>query len=207
MAQYTIEDIEIIRQKSTLSYEEAVNLLEYHNGSLARALVDLEKNGKLKDHRTGTGSAQSRPKNLFTNLYRMRVKVIKGDITIVNLSALFVIFTAIVAFWVPLTGIIIAMILGYRISWERNSSEFNADSFESFVRNASSNVKQSVTSMARDLEDAANKTQTREEAPQKPEPHTAQAASGTTPVNVQFSEGGSVNVEDDGNGFFEANVE
>ena len=43
MAKYTFEDIEILRQKSGISYEEAVNLLEYHNGSLARALVDLEK--------------------------------------------------------------------------------------------------------------------------------------------------------------------
>ena len=42
MAKYTIEDIEILRQKSGISYEEAVNLLEYHNGSLARALIDLE---------------------------------------------------------------------------------------------------------------------------------------------------------------------
>ena len=207
MAQYTIEDIEIIRQKSTLSYEEAVNLLEYHNGSLARALVDLEKNGKLKDHRAGAGSAQSKSKNLFTKLYRMRVKVVKGDITIANLSALFVIFTAIVAFWVPLTGFIISMILGYRISWERNSPEFNADSFESFVRNASSNVKQSVTSMAREFEEAVGQNQATEEAPKKPEPRTEQAASGTTPVNVQFPEGGSVNVEEDGNGFFEANIE
>ena len=45
MSKYTFEDIEILRQKSGISYEEAVNLLEYHNGSLARALVDLEKNG------------------------------------------------------------------------------------------------------------------------------------------------------------------
>ena len=54
MAKYTFEDIEILRQKSGISYEEAVNLLEYHNGSLARALVDLEKNGRLK-----TGPASS----------------------------------------------------------------------------------------------------------------------------------------------------
>ena len=48
VARYTIEDIEILRKKSGITYEEAVNLLEYHDGSLARALVDLERNGRLK---------------------------------------------------------------------------------------------------------------------------------------------------------------
>ena len=71
MAKYTFEDIEILRQKSGISYEEAVNLLEYHNGSLARALVDLEKNGRLK---TGpaSGDAGKGAKGVFTFLYRLR---------------------------------------------------------------------------------------------------------------------------------------
>ena len=43
MESYTIEDIELLRKKSGLSYQEAVALLDYHSGSLARALIDLEK--------------------------------------------------------------------------------------------------------------------------------------------------------------------
>ena len=31
MASYTIEDIELIRRKSGISYQEAVSLLDYHN--------------------------------------------------------------------------------------------------------------------------------------------------------------------------------
>ena len=42
MAGYTIEDIDIIRKKSGISYQEAIALLEYHNGNLAQALIDLE---------------------------------------------------------------------------------------------------------------------------------------------------------------------
>ena len=48
MASYTIEDIELIRRKSGISYQEAVALLDYHNGNVARALVDLERNGRIK---------------------------------------------------------------------------------------------------------------------------------------------------------------
>lgn len=36
MASYTIEDIELIRRKSGISYQEAVSLLDYHNGNVAR---------------------------------------------------------------------------------------------------------------------------------------------------------------------------
>ena len=50
MAAYTIEDIELIRRKSGISYQEAVALLDYHNGNVARALVDLERNGRLKEN-------------------------------------------------------------------------------------------------------------------------------------------------------------
>lgn len=48
MERYTIEDIELIRRKSGISYQEAVALLDYHNGNVARALVDLERNGRIK---------------------------------------------------------------------------------------------------------------------------------------------------------------
>ena len=69
MEPYTIEDIEILRQKSGISYQEAVALLDYHSGSLARALIDLEKHGKLKNEENNRividsviGNGRSRPK-------------------------------------------------------------------------------------------------------------------------------------------------
>ena len=52
METYTIEDIELLRKKSGLSYQEAVALLDCHNGNLARALIDLEKSGRLKEDNT-----------------------------------------------------------------------------------------------------------------------------------------------------------
>ena len=41
MDAYTIEDVELLRRKSGMTYQEAVALLEYHTGDLARALIDL----------------------------------------------------------------------------------------------------------------------------------------------------------------------
>ena len=78
VARYTIEDIEILRKKSGITYEEAVNLLEYHDGSLARALVDLERNGRLK----GEGKAAPADNGfhgVVDFLLRLHLKITKGD--------------------------------------------------------------------------------------------------------------------------------
>ena len=52
MAAYSMEDIELIRRKSGITYEEAVSMLDYHNGDVARVLIDLEKNGRLHEMNT-----------------------------------------------------------------------------------------------------------------------------------------------------------
>ena len=65
MASYTIEDIELLRKKSGMTYQEAVALLDYHDGNLARALIDLEKNGRLKeDTHMDNGSRMNRTKDM-----------------------------------------------------------------------------------------------------------------------------------------------
>ncbi|MEA5014988.1 MAG: hypothetical protein VB099_10545 [Candidatus Limiplasma sp.] len=207
MAQYTVEDIEILRQKSGISYEEAVNLLDYHNGSLARALVDLEKNGKLRDTRAGQGMGGkgSKAGHVFNTLYRMRVKVTKGNVTIVNLSVLFLIFTALTAFWVMIIGGVAALMLGYRVSIERNSRDFSHDNLESMVKSASSNIKNTAFHVARDM-GFMDKEGT-EKAPGAEQPVGDSAPSGTTPVNVQFPDGGSVEVKEGKDGFHEADIQ
>ena len=79
MAQYTIEDIEILRHKSGISYEEAVNLLEYHNGSLARALVDLEKNGRIRESRGGAYGAPKVERAIALGPATLAYMALQGD--------------------------------------------------------------------------------------------------------------------------------
>ena len=126
MAAYTIEDVELLRRKGGMTYQEAVALLEYHDGNLARALIDLEKNGRLKDETAAnrstaktaaSGSAQKHAEvkekalNLLQKLYRCRAKVHKGNVTVVNLSVLYAGACLLFAPHITIAGIIIAMIL------------------------------------------------------------------------------------------------
>ena len=124
MAKYTMQDIEIIRRKSGLSYNEAVSLLKYHNGSLTQALLDLEKNGRLNEQQAHAKMQdRNKRKNVFQILYRFRLKIKKDDITIINLSALFMIFALLFSPWVVIIGLLFALVLGYHIRLDSKSKE------------------------------------------------------------------------------------
>jgi hypothetical protein len=214
MAQYTIEDIEIIRQKSGISYEEAVNLLEYHNGSLARALVDLEKNGRLRDAKPHdyqkTHGERNHRRHAFNPLFLIRLKVFKGDIPILNLSIVFVIFSLLVASWLVIFSAIAALMMGYRFAVERDEATFGKETLEDMVRNAGSNARNTVFTMARDFGAFDSPKTEKHDEPvvaSEPEKRTEQPASGTTPVSVKYSEDGHVRVTENEDGFHEADIQ
>ena len=167
MASYTIEDIEMLRKKSGMTYQEAVSLLDYHDGNLARALIDLEKSGRLKEDikmenvsRTNMGTTQSRHSetkekalNILQKLYRCRVKVQKGKTPIVNFSVLFGALCLILAPHMTIFGFILSLILGYQFSFTKLDEDFASDNLEKMVKNAAQNAKNSVSSAVQSFAD------------------------------------------------------
>ena len=164
MEPYTIEDIELLRQKSGLSYQEAVALLDYHNGSLARALIDLEKHGRLKNEEnnekegtnnmngnTKKGETKEKALNLLQKLYRSRVKIRKGDTNIFNVSVLFAALCLLLAPHMTIAGIIVSMILGYQFSFTGMDPDFASENLEKMVRSAAQNAKSSVSSVVQTI--------------------------------------------------------
>ena len=201
MANYTIDDIEILRKKSGITYEEAVNLLEYHNGSLSRSLIDLEKNGRLKDEKpvsAATGN-QSILKKLFNTLYHFRVLVRNNGVVVANLSSLALLITLLVAPHILIIGVIVSLFLGYRISIDRKGEAFSADNFDSIMRNAKTNMQNTFHSFSGSAGNGGEQQQ-----PQRA--RTESAPTGTRPVNVQFPGAGQVDVRDEGDGYHEADI-
>ena len=216
MAKYTVEDIEILRQKSGISYEEAINLLEYHNGSLARSLVDLEKNGRLREPKPahGTATKGGKGRGALNTLFRIRVRLLKGDTVVANLSVLFVLLSLLLAPWLVVLGCVAALVMGYRIAIARNDPAFARDSLDQLFKHAGTNVKNTVFELTREFSEAkcgepadANAAPGPQAAAPAPEPRSESPASGTTPVNVQFSEDGSVRVTQGRDGFHEAELQ
>lgn len=168
MEPYTIEDIEVLRKKSGLSYQEAVALLDYHSGSVARALIDLEKHGRLNpeyndvkegnnnmNQNTKKGETKEKALNLLQKLYRSRVKIRKGDTNIFNVSVLFTALCLLLAPHMTIAGIIVSMILGYQFSFTGMDPDFASENLEKMVKSAAQNAKSSVSSVVQTI---ANET-------------------------------------------------
>lgn len=238
MASYTIEDIELIRRKSGISYQEAVALLDYHNGNVARALVDLERNGRIKPE-----AEQQKPKSassskkahesksalmrMLSKAYHFRIKVKKEQITIINLSLLFTLLALLISPHLVLVGIVLMLILGYKVSVDKSDKDFTGANLEKMVRNAAQNVKDSVTSMAQELGGNERETEAPKEPEAKPQEdkkddrsyyqanpaattyHASYGGSAPTlqvPVQVE-SQDGKVTMESDKDGFTSATIE
>ena len=173
MASYTIEDIELIRRKSGISYQEAVALLDYHNGNVARALIDLERNGRIlpeseqrKAEKQESGEAKNGFMAFLQKLYRMRVKVTKADTTVANLSCLFVGGALLLSPWTVIVSLIISAVMGYKVTYVKNDPAFASENLERTVRNAAQNAKNTANDFARGFQDAmkgeGDKAQSRE---------------------------------------------
>lgn len=232
MAAYTIEDIELIRRKSGISYQEAVALLDYHNGNVARALVDLERNGRLKagveapKQKSGfSATVNGKPVNksavmeLLHKCFRARVKIRRDDTVILNVSALFAALSVLISPHLVIVGAIVALVLGYKFSFDKHDHAFDGENLERTVRNAAENVKSSVNDFTKSFQgsSSAEKAENQPEASKadersyyaagRPEP-TYRPSYPTMNVPVQVeSQDGNVTIEADKDGYSSATVE
>lgn len=227
MAAYTIEDIELIRRKSGISYQEAVALLDYHNGNVARALVDLERNGRIKEgadaqkNKGNSGSHanvqinKSNVMNLLHKCFRARVKLRREETVILNISALFAALAVLVSPHIVIIGAILALVLGYKFSFDKHDHAFDGENLERTVRNAAENVKASVNDFTKSFQSSsADKAdaKTTEEADRsyyakRPEPvYRPSYPTMNVPVQVE-SQDGNVTIESDSEGYSSATVE
>ena len=226
MAAYTIEDIELIRRKSGISYQEAVALLDYHNGNVARALVDLERNGRIKDNaqthqhkhnhhiHMDVEINKTNTMNFLHKCFRARVKVRREETPILNISAIFAVLSLLISPHLVIIGLIVCLVLGYKISFDKHDHAFDGENLEKTVRHAAENVKSTVNDFTKGFqsqEKAAQPEQTaddrsyysanRPEATYRPSYPTM-----NVPVQVE-SQDGNVTIESDKDGFSSATVE
>jgi hypothetical protein len=116
---YTLDDIETLRSKTGVGYEEAVALLEKYDGDIARALVELEKRGRLNRDGLFSGANRDRAEDFLSRWWRIgcetRVIVEHKGKTIINFSALFMILALILGWKLILVSAVLALILGCHV--------------------------------------------------------------------------------------------
>lgn len=163
-----LRNIEYLREKADVSYEEAERLLERFDGNVMRVLVELERQGRIFDQappeqgRTTHTTQQQRDqqkneagekaKRAINNAFRHHVVVESGKgedkKTIADLSAPFVVGASIFAPHVAIASAALMFISGYRVKIKREKVEnVVPESVETFVDKTVSNIKQTASSL------------------------------------------------------------
>lgn len=120
-----LEQIEALRERAHVSYEEAKEALERCNGDLVEALIYLEKNNKIKEDRfntKGTGLWE-KFKEMVRKGNSMRFVIKKREREVLSMPVTVAVIAAIVAPPLVIAGLILALITSHRFRFEGKAGE------------------------------------------------------------------------------------
>ena len=117
---YTLEDVETLRNKAGVSYEEAVSLLDKYDGDVARALIELEKRGQLNGNAQGGKFTLEEGcewiKALWNKGLNTRVIIERKGEKLIDLSVLFLLLMLILGPYAVIAALILMLISGCSVS-------------------------------------------------------------------------------------------
>jgi len=131
-----LQNIEYLREKANVSYEEAMELLENSNGDVMRAMIELEKQGRLYSQPEDCPPAQNwqqchndrkdakeKAVSFFNKAKKTRLIVEKKNKygekeTIANVSVLAAAGVAIIAPYFAFAAVLLTLITGHQVKVE-----------------------------------------------------------------------------------------
>jgi len=117
---YTLEDVETLRSKAGVSYEDAVALLEKYDGDVARALIELEKRGQLgkeaQSVKFNMDDAVSWIKTMWHKGMNTRVIVERKGVTLVNLPVIILLLMLVLGVYAMVCAFVLTLVSGCNVS-------------------------------------------------------------------------------------------
>lgn len=113
MGTITLEQIDLIMQRTQVSYSEAKEALEQANGDILEALLLLER--KEKSHKKVNNSNIEKVTSFIDNLNNTTFIMKKDDRTYIDVPLSIAIVMFILCFYVSVIALIISLIVGVRI--------------------------------------------------------------------------------------------
>ena len=204
-----LRNMEYLREKADVSYEEAEELLKKYDGNVMRALVELERQGRVYPRGGAQGSAQggaAQPEpnrahkdktvkktasQCISDAMRHRVIVERGPKdereVVANLSAPYCAGAAVIAPHLLLGSVALMFVLGYRVRVKKTpkGQGTTPEDVEAFVDRTVSNIKTTASSFA----------QTARESGLGREEKDEDARGGAQSAPKDDDEGGEVTIE------------
>ena len=143
----TLEQIDELRNRVNVSYEEAKSTLEKNEGDLIKSIIELEKKKGRRQERHGnfTGFA-----NRLLAL-KMSVRSKEGN-TILNIPLVVVLAAFLMAFWVVLFGLALAILTSCKIKIYRDKS-LNVNDIKKNVQETVDKIKVKSEEILKDDKD------------------------------------------------------
>ncbi|MCR1974403.1 DUF4342 domain-containing protein [Clostridium sporogenes] len=119
----SLEQIDLLRKRANVSYEEAKEVLEKFDGDIIEALVYLEKNKKVNEDFCCESKFFNKIKMLIRKGNKTKVVVRKKEETVLKVPVNVIILCAALAFPVTIAATIIALVTKHTIRIEKKSGE------------------------------------------------------------------------------------
>lgn len=132
----TLEQIDELRNRVNVSYEEAKHTLEKNDGDLIKSIIELEKKKGRKSQYKGSVTS-------FTDrLLALKISIKdKNNEVLLNLPLILVLIIFAMAFWVVLFGFVLAILTSCKIKIYRDKSSINVDNLKKNMKEAVDKIK------------------------------------------------------------------
>jgi len=120
-----LEQIDELRKRANVSYEDAKNALEQSSGNLIEALVYLEKQNKIKPEETPCSENKffKKVKKLIKKGNETKLIVKKDDTVVLNICVTLAVIVTIVVPPIVITALILALVTNHKIRIQKKNSE------------------------------------------------------------------------------------
>lgn len=134
MGKYTVEQVEFLRARAQLTYEEAMELLTQYDGDLTQCMLDLEKRGMLREdspyqaydasEEDAQGSFKSENTNrLLRRLLHARLRVSNKDRMICDVPLPYGVGAAVIAPHLLIITAGLMVVFGCNVSFNGDQKE------------------------------------------------------------------------------------
>jgi len=120
-----LEQIDELRKRANVSYEDAKNALEQSEGNLIEALVYLEKQDKIKPEEKPCceSSFLKKIKKLIKKGNETKLIVKKDDTVVLNICVTLSVILTIIATPLVITALIFALVTNHKIRIQKKNDE------------------------------------------------------------------------------------
>lgn len=132
----TLEQIDELRSRVNVSYEEAKRTLEKNEGDLIKSIIELENKKNIKNVRNSNFTS-------FTNrllALKMSIKNKDGN-TLMDVPLVLVLITFLMAFWAVIFLLVLAILTSCKIKIYRDKNSVSVNSLKKNMKETVEKIK------------------------------------------------------------------